>query len=253
MSRLLRTAALLIADVRNRSGLEANTFRTDADILRYLEESAYKLYGMIQADHPDSYYLYASDTISVVSGTTIYVMPDYCFKPICFRVTVGGQRINIPRADIDEIDTEVSNAGWDLYGNYPRHRMLGYNTTSPGELQVMFVPTPTASYTVTVHFIPQKPFFYDDTADVRSDSLDAAKGAMTTEWNWEEWAVLDAAIKIKNDQEEDPRALQQERHELWQMITKQAESRVESEPARTRDAYSGWRIDEQSRNRRYPR
>jgi hypothetical protein len=102
-----RSLSNLIADVRNRSGLEANTFRSDADITRYLNESGYKLSGLIMAHFPNTLYLYKSGTISAVSGTAEYDLPSDCFQPYAFRVTIDGYRMDIPYADIDDFDKEV--------------------------------------------------------------------------------------------------------------------------------------------------
>ncbi len=97
-----RSIVEMVADVRNRSGLESSQFRTDADITRYLNESGYKLTGKIIAEHPDANYLYKSGTISTTSGTSAYDLPNDCFQPLAFRVTLDGVRINIAKGDIDD-------------------------------------------------------------------------------------------------------------------------------------------------------
>ena len=249
MARLTRTVAQLIADARNRSGLESCQFRTDSDIRRYLEESGFKMFGKIDAQYPGAYYLFASDTIAVSSGTALYDLPDGCFKPIAFRVTIDGVRESIPQANIDEIDKDVTSPGWA--SRWPRHRVMGFSTASPDETQVMFTPTPTASHTVTCWYIPQKPFILTGSPDTRDDDLDATNGKITTEWNWEEYIVLDTAIKIKNDQEEDPRAIMMERQELWEMIELQVANRTVTEAPRVRDVYSDYITDYYYPRRRY--
>ena len=235
MARLTRTAAELVSDVRLRSGLEDGQFRTDANIRRYLEESGFKMFGKIDAEFPGAYYLFAQDTMSAVNGTALYDLPADCFKPITFRVTVNGVRDKIPKALIDEMDRDVTSPGWGT--RWPQHRVMGFSTANPAQTQVMFTPTPTASHTVTIWYIPQSPFILEDTPDVRDDDLDITNGKISTEWNWEEYMVLDAAIKVKNDQEEDPRALMVERQELWDMIYKQVETRTVTEAPRIKDAF----------------
>jgi hypothetical protein len=132
----------LILDVRNRSGLEANTFRTDADITRYINESAYDFYGRVGVDNPHAMHLYAEDTIAVVNGTSFYDVPADCYRPYAFRVTVDGYRIDMARADWDDIDIETEDEGWSRFGTQPMYRMMGWkiNARVP---QVKFIPTPT--------------------------------------------------------------------------------------------------------------
>ncbi len=234
-----RSIVEMVADVRNRSGLESSQFRTDADITRYLNESGYKLTGKIIAEHPDANYLYKSGTISTTSGTSAYDLPNDCFQPLAFRVTLDGVRINIAKGDIDDLDTEVTNQGWGLDSfNRPTHMLMGFASTFTG-VQVIFMPTPTATYTVTVHYIPQLPFANVSGTSTRLADMTSGTSNhnVMSEWGWEEWVVLDTSIKIKNDQEEDPRALMMERQEIWQMISSMVSNRTVTEAPKVRDAY----------------
>ena len=107
MARLTRTAAELISDARLRSGLEDGQFRNDANIRRYLEESGFKMFGKINGDYPSAYYLFASSTISAVSGTALYDLPADCFKPITFRVTVNGVSLTVSALDADGFEITI--------------------------------------------------------------------------------------------------------------------------------------------------
>ncbi len=242
MANRHRTLADLVADVRNRSGLEANTFRSDSDIARYLNEAGYKLTGLIISNFPDAMFLYKSGTISAVSGTSAYDLPGDCFQPYALRVTLDGRRIDIPRADIDDLDIEVSDAGWSQYGHRPAYRMMGYGTSASG-LQVVFMPTPTASYTVTVHYIPALPFADKSAAgsfpgDGVEDMSSDADHAFMSQWGWESWLVIEASIMIKNDQEEDATTLKMERGEWWDIISNQIKSREGTSAPQVRDYYA---------------
>ena len=237
----------MISDARNRSGIEANQIRTDTDITRYLNESGYFLTGKILAEHPDATFLYKTGTISAVNGTSVYDLPNDCFQPYLFRVTVNGERVNIPRSDIDELDIETSNLGWDTTGVRPTHRLMGYAATFTGP-QVKFMPTPTASYTVTVHYIPHLPFAINDSGFTRlEDMSDTAKHVFMSEWGWEEFIVLHTAIKLKHDQDEDAVFLERELGAWWDVISNQIKSRTTTEAPQVRDAYTGWTDNDTSR------
>jgi hypothetical protein len=155
-------------------------------------------------------HLYKEDTIAVVNGTSLYDVPADCYRPYAFRVTIDGYRIDIGRADWDDIDIDTQNEGWSRFGSRPLHRMMGWNNTSRVP-QVKFIPTPTQSYTVTIHYIPQL-LFYDASGGTRIAELsDSANHVMESEWGFERYVVLDASIKVRRDQEEDVRDLLQER------------------------------------------
>ncbi len=229
-----RTTTELIADVRLRADDE--DFRTDAEIKRYLNQSIYKLYGKLIA-MADEDHLVKSDTISVTAGTSIYDLPSDCHPSGLkfFRVTLSSdRRMRIEKATTDEIDVETRNYGWDYYQCQPKFRMYG-------QKQVRFIPEPQAAYTVTVEYVPQLTCF--NTGGTAIKELSADTDYFDGQFGWEEWIVLDSAIKIRNDQEEDVRALQLERAEAWDIIETQAASRVQSEPSKIRDVYGNYDYD----------
>ena len=222
---LTRTDAQLISEVRDRSDLGDSAFRNDAQIRRYVNEANRQITSKLLAIHGADY-LTTSDTINTVAGTALYDLPSDCFKAKFFRVTVNGVRFNIPRATTDDIDMDNQSAGWSSPLVRPMHRIQG--------IQVRFVPTPQAVHTVTVHYIHTAIAFdgADDSAiDELADNLDY----LNSYWNFEEWIVLKAAIKVKHDQEEDSSQLYAELNELWSDIEKIADDRTDTEPERVRD------------------
>lgn len=222
---ITRTDAQLISEVRDRSDLGNSQFRTDAQIRRYINEANRQLTSKLLAIHGADY-LTTSDTINTVVGTALYDLPDDCFKAKFFRVTINGNRINIPRATTDEIDME-SDVGWDTYSGTPKHRIQG--------IQVRFIPTPTAVHTVTVHYIHTAIAIDGAVGNAAIEELADSADYLNCYWNFEEWIVLKAAIKIKHDQEEDSSQLYAELNELWADIEKIADDRTDTEPEHIRD------------------
>lgn len=224
---ITRTDAQLISEVRDRSDLGDSTFRTDAQIRRYINEANRQLTAKLLAIHGADY-LTTSDTIAVSAGTALYNLPTDCFKAKFFRVTINGVRRNIPRATTDDIDVDNDSVGWETYSSEPRHRVMGD--------QVRFIPTPQASYTVTVHYIHTATAFEGADDSQIEDLLDNAD-YLQGYWNFEEWIILKAAIKVKHDQEEDSSQLYMELNEIWNDIQAIASDRTDSEPEKIRDAY----------------
>ena len=109
---LTRTAAELVADVRNRADHLVGTFRSDARIRRYLSESCRSVVSAL-VDEFDELYWASIATINTVAGQEVDDLPEDAWKVIMYRVTLGAQRKGIPRASVDDIDREVdSSRGW---------------------------------------------------------------------------------------------------------------------------------------------
>lgn len=223
---ITRTDAQLISEVRDRSDLGNSQFRTDAQIRRYLNEANRQLTAKLLALHGADY-LYATDTIATVDGTALYDLPDDCFKAKFFRVTINGNRVDIPRATTDEIDLDNESAGWAGVLTRPKHRIQGD--------QVRFVPTPRAVHTVTVHYIHTAIAFDGAVGNAAIEELSDSADFLQGYWGFEEWVVLKAAIKVKHDQEEDSSQLLFELGELWKDIEKIADDRTDTEPEQVRD------------------
>lgn len=229
----------LISDVRNRSDLGDSQFRTDDQITRYLNECNRQLTARLILLYGQDW-LHKTDTITTANGTVYYPLPEDCFIVKFFRVTIDGYRIDIPRANNDELDVETTSVGWSAgtsFAQNVRHRIQGP--------VVRFIPTPTGVYTVTVHYVPtaiawrtsegEDPDYLNDTEidDMSDDDTDY----IASRWGFEEWVILKAAIKIKRDQEEDTTSLDMEIAELWADIQAIASHRVTGAPEKIRSSY----------------
>lgn len=224
---ITRTLAELTSDVRDRSDLGDSQFRTDTQIKRYLNTSNRQLTGKLLALYGADY-LDTKDTIATVAGTTYYDLPSDCFTPKFFRITLDGIRINIPRATVDDIDIDDDTHSWGIRGIIPKHRV--------SKDQVLFTPTPNAVHTITVHYVTEA-IAFEGGDDSRIEEMVNSDDYIQGYWNYDEWVVLNASIKVKDDQEEDPSLLIIEQEKIWKDIEAIAKNRTTTEPDRIRDAY----------------
>lgn len=229
---LTRTLADLTSDVRDRSDLGDSQFRTDTQIKRYLNSSNRQMTAKLIALY-GSDYLAANDTINTVSGTAYYNLPSDCFAPKFFRITLDGHRMRIPRATVDDIDVDDDTLSWGKFGVIPQHRVM--------KDQVLFTPTPNAVHVITVHYISTA-IAFEGGDDSRIEEMVNTDDYIQGYWNYEEWVVLNAAIKVKNDQEEDPTSLMIEQRAIWDDIVQIAGDRTTTEPEKIRDAYPEYDI-----------
>jgi|SRR5712664_17510 len=91
---------------------------------------------------------------------------------------------------------------------------------------IWFIPLPSANQTVKIHYIPQLAPLVNDT-----DALPAATDGM----GWEEYIVIDAAIKALQKEESDVSVLEGQKMALIKRIESAAENRDAGSPATVAD------------------
>ena len=224
---ITRTAAEMTSEVRDRSDLGDSQFRTDAQIMRYLNEANRQLTAkLIRAFGSD--YFEKTGTINTVADTASYDLPSDCYHVKFFRLaTSAGRKINIPRANTDDLDIGDAN-DWGSLDVFPSHRIL--------QNKVMFIPTPQSVHVVTVHYLSTA-IAFDGADDSAIAEMSDSSDYINAYWGYEEWVILKAAEKIKHDQEENASDLTLERAEIWRDIEAIAADRITSEPLRIRDGY----------------
>jgi hypothetical protein len=227
MTMIERTDANLIADVRLRSDLDTSLFRTDAQIRRYLNEANRQLTAKVVSFFGEGY-LAKISTINTAAGTPTSAPPADCYMIRFMRVTLeNDDRVNIGRTVTDDIDTDVDALGWSILGSRPTYRW---------EDQVIrWHPTPQAVHTVTVHYV--RTYVAYNSGGTPILELSTGTDKINAYWGGDEWIVLSAAIKIKNDQEEDIRGLLAERDQLWNDISAMLSQRDEANPPKVRSSY----------------
>jgi len=207
MARKVRTRAQLRTEAYQRADLEgAVAYIDQAEADRYINSSIADLYDLlIQYFGPEPYL--ATQTITL-TGATEYNLDDefYLLKGVD---AVEGSN-NYPLLPYDFEDRHRSAYE---YFHYPhpnsslRYRLLGTLTDATGVYQPKIRFTPTeATGTVTVWYIPRAPDLGDDT-----DSWDGFNG-------WEEYVVVDAAIKMLEKEESDTSSLMQRKMLLIERI-----------------------------------
>jgi hypothetical protein len=224
---ITRTDAELIADVRLRSDLGSGQFRTDANIRRYLNESHRRGTAKLIALF-DQLLLSKSGTINTAAATQTTALPADFFILHRFRVTLNNNnRVDIPRAEVGDLDIDQENRGWNVFNAYPKYRLEGTN--------VRWVPTPQAIHAVTIYYISTDIAFAN--AGTAKEELTLTNDYINVYWLLDQWVVLDAAIKVKGDQEEDISTLVFERDEIWKDFDTIMDNRAAEHPPQVRDVY----------------
>jgi hypothetical protein len=204
---------------RRYADMEQSQFVTDSEVNDYLNDSLADLYDQLVAAYGEDYYM-ASQVVTTLANVSTYTLPTAFYK---LSGVVRVDQSVTPERNMGTLDRwerletfQVSNS---LNFNYPRYRIVA-NT-------IQFSPTPAAGLTIRLFYIPVSPVLVID-----SDTFNGING-------FEDWAVLDAAIKMGDKEEMDVSALRARKDRLERRIMDMGANRDANESARVTDV-SGW-------------
>lgn len=216
-----RTLTLLRDEVRQRADIEAATTAfPDTELTRYINQSIARLHRKVHREFPGL--IVTSTTITTASGTETYALPAGFYALVGRpEVDLGGPNPQqMKRWEWSERTSYLYTTGWSW--NWPvAYRLHGADTIS-------FLPVPAGVHSVTVYYSPIPTDLSGD-----SDTYDGRSG-------WEEWVILDAAIKVATKEEQDTSDLRAERAEHWDEIAKDLAMVDRGGPPRVQDVQSGY-------------
>jgi hypothetical protein len=218
-----RTLTNLIADVRFRADNQA---ATDPEITELINQSITALYDLLTNAFGDEYFELETSLSTVANNDSISLSGVTDFYKITgvWWLISGGQYARISQYQPANSQTIIPSSGWNYDANiYYRLRVNS----------LRFVPTPLAIHTVKLKYIPWAVRLVNG-----SDTFDGYNG-------WEEYPVVDAAIKLleREGNTDDAQLLMARKQELLRRIQEMADRDL-SEPSRiqdTRSARAYWR------------
>lgn len=223
MSRV-RTLAQLRTDVRQRADIENSQHISDTELTRYINQSIAALYALIVEMDEDEFAAEATWTVTAgtVESTISYVedavdVPVSIYKLLSVDVVDGdGRKWPVQRFSLRD-RTWLEDTTLPTGQIRPtRYRLRGISNLiwappfeSDTQVRVTYIPSPT-----------------DLSAD--SDEYDGRVG-------WEEWVILDSAIKCMIKEESDDSQLVRERQLAEARIRQQIAIRDRGEAQRIRN------------------
>jgi hypothetical protein len=220
-------------EVRQRADMENSLFVSDTEIDRYLDESLTDLYDLLVADMgmeafqtsttfvtvanqreytlPSTYYLLLGVEVEVTSGDTPIPL-----KPYMYTERYDDSPLYPPRV-----------GGWAECARYRTYNEVN-QTTGVVTHYIRFNVKPPDGHTVRVWFVPSCPVLDADT-----DVFDGVNG-------WEEYAIIDSALKcLEKEQNPSLEPLQLRLARVLNRIRSLAHSRDASFPQRVQDVSAG--------------
>lgn len=229
-----RTLTLMRTDVRQLTGHENSTFVTDSELTRRINLSIAALYDLLVECRGEHFFAERS-SITATSGvayTTIGGTSSSAgegtslHRIISLETTLNGFVTEIqPLPDWHKRTAFNSANGWASHETGPFYTL---ENDSNG-LMLRWWPTPSATYTVTMTWIPTAKELSAD-----ADTFDGING-------WEDWVIHDVGVYVLQKEESDPSVLMAERAKIEARIRKLAKTRDHGHAARSRDVRTGYR------------
>jgi uncharacterized protein YfkK (UPF0435 family) len=230
-----RTLTELITEIRQRADMVNSTFVTDPEITRYVNESISDLYDMLIAAQGQEWYI-KQYTFPTVSGQDTYQIPadqDFYLLLGVDADTGGITPVPLRPYMLDERNDRglfYPNSGWG-YLERVRYRMSGNIESDPAAVdpvgtyyhQITLKPAPGGAHNITLLFIPHAPSLVAVT-----DVWDGFNG-------WEEYAIVDAAIKCLEKEESSTIALDRRKERLIERINAMGSAHDDGFPERVVD------------------
>jgi hypothetical protein len=204
------TLAYLKEQVRSRADQQNSQFITDAELTDFINGSASSLYDLLVQAAED--YFVTSQTITIVQGTNEYSLPTNFYKVLGVDYFVNNKPVPMSRFNFR--DRHLYNY-LDARPEIVRYGVWGQ--------QLVFKPVAPQIASVVIWYVPTITKLVND-----ADVLDGVNG-------WEEYVILDAAIKAMVKEESDPSALIAQLQMVKDRIATMSKDRDQGEPQKTTD------------------
>ena len=210
-----RTLVQLRTEARQRADMENDdSFVSDAELTRMVNQSIKELYDLL-IQYQDHAYYATSTTATMTPGTASYALPSTFYRLLGVDVVVSGVTYTLKPFHFQERN-KYSDDTWSFVGRIrgcsAKYRINGSN--------IVFSPVPDSAYSYTLWYAPQ----FVDLAHDTNDSFEGING-------WEEYVVVDAAMKMLEKEESDVSHLQLRKAQLTERIVGLAADRDAGMPS----------------------
>ena len=213
------TLAQLIVRVRQRADMVGSAFVSDAEVVDYINVAMAEIHDLLVTKYED---YYVSTTTYTLPGSNPGTLPATFYKALGVALDAGGVSYRLKRYSFQDrnmynspgvVAARIADTRYNVQGN-----------------QIKFIPAPTISGTVTLHYVPEAQRFSSGSTSATIVSLAPAVAN-----GYEEYVVVDAAIKclLKEESDTQPHMIYKE----------QLRKRIES-AAGNRDAGESYRISD---------
>lgn len=206
MSSLI-TLEQLRKESRQRANKEGSGFVLDPELDIYINKSATKLYDLLVGAYGNDYYAKTAP-LTTIYNQELYDLPEDFYKLLGIDYIIGPENyLTLKPYQFNERNRFRIGTFWNAIRGVagPRYRIT--------QNKLSFLPVPDGGYNLDLHYIPACPKLVDP-----DDEFDGVNG-------WEEYIIIDAAMKMLKKEETDTAPLQKEFDALTSRINLMAENR----------------------------
>jgi len=210
------TLANLITAVRRRADMVGSTFVSDAEVVDYINVAMSELHDILVTKFED-YYVKDSSESPKSGDYTLPAdnpgnLPTDFYKALGVDFTTGGLTYRLKPYSFQEraiynspgmVAATITNTMYHIQGN-----------------KIKFIPDPTVSGTVKLYYVPEVTRF-----DAGTTTATIATIAPQVVSGYEEYVVIDAAIKCLQKEESDVQVLLVQKQQQLQRIEQAAGKR----------------------------
>lgn len=210
MSTSTITLEQLRLQARYKADMVQSNFCDDTELNTYINASAYELYDLLVTAYGEDYYNTESYQFTTTVSAQAYDLPSNFFKLAGVDCNISGTgSANTP---ITLKPFKFNERNKFSYQNVQMYRGTNLRYRLKGD-QIYFNLFPQPGQTITIWYVPQMTVMVDD-----DDTLDGVSG-------WQEYVLVDAAIKMLQKQDLDVTILAAQKMALIKRINDTAANR----------------------------
>ena len=213
------TLANLRTAVRQRADMVGSQFVTDSELNDYINRSYAELYDLLIQKYGDNYFVAAPFSFSTDGSSIQYALPSDFYKLLGVDLALSNTDdsfVTVHQFEFGDRNRYSVPNFQSFYGvTNLRYRLNGNN--------LWLTPKPAANQTIRIWYIPRIIYLSAD-----GDTMDGISG-------WEEYVIIDAAIKCLQKEESDISILAGQKVAIIQRIEAAAENRNTAQPSKVVD------------------
>tara|TARA_R110001583_G_scaffold7573_2_gene37427 strand:- start:1196 stop:1858 length:663 start_codon:yes stop_codon:yes gene_type:complete len=212
--------------------MEGSTFVSDTEVIGYINVAMAEIHDILVDRYEDYYveskqYTLPADNPGALPLSAGSDKPFY--KALGVDFNTGGTTYRLRRFSFQERNVYNSPA-----------MVAGRVTNTLYAIQgaeIKFIPSPTVSGTATLWYVPEAQQFSTTESEYMAKTIQSKAPAVA--FGYEEYVVVDAAIKCLQKEESDVQMLMVQKQQLKERIENAASNRDQGEPTAITDSRAG--------------
>jgi hypothetical protein len=211
-----KTLLQLRTETRQRADMESSRFISDSELTGYINAAYSELYDLLVGQFEDYYTIYTQVTVPTGNSTISLPTDFYKLRGIDYQNSAPGDWVSVTRFAFPERNARGRVASRLYFGV----KRLAYSVVGG---QIRLLPEDDASGVYRIWYIP------------RFDPLVSDGSTVSNVLDFEDYIVVDAAIRCLVKEESDPSALMMQKEALKARINAMASQRDASGTGRIAD------------------